>query len=68
LIDFFSYLAPRTDKQFIAVSNQKNRSEGCFRIGSLEVGKFADLVELSADITAVNPNEFLDKVKITVTK
>ena len=36
-------------------------------IGSLEVGKFADLVELSADITAVNPNEILDKVKITGT-
>lgn len=33
-------------------------------IGSLEVGKFADLVELSADITAVNPNQILDKVKV----
>lgn len=33
-------------------------------IGSLEVGKFADLVELSADITAVNPNEILEKVKV----
>ena len=33
-------------------------------IGSLEVGKYADLVELSADITAVNPNEILDKVKV----
>ena len=33
-------------------------------IGSLEVGKYADLVELSADITAVNPNEIVDKVKV----
>ena len=33
-------------------------------IGSLEVGKYADLVELSADITTVNPNEILDKVKV----
>ena len=33
-------------------------------IGSLEVGKYADLVELSADITAVNPNEILEKVKV----
>ena len=33
-------------------------------VGSLEVGKYADLVELSADITAVNPNEILDKVKV----
>ncbi|WP_216152046.1 amidohydrolase [Polynucleobacter sp. JS-Safj-400b-B2] len=33
-------------------------------IGSLEVGKYADLVELSADITAVNPNEIMDKVKV----
>jgi predicted amidohydrolase YtcJ len=33
-------------------------------IGSLEVGKFADLVELSADITAVKPNEILEKVKV----
>lgn len=33
-------------------------------IGSLEVGKYADLVELSADITAVNPNEIMSKVKV----
>ena len=33
-------------------------------IGSLEVGKYADLVELSADITAVKPNEILEKVKV----
>lgn len=33
-------------------------------IGSLELGKFADLVELSADITAVKPNEILEKVKV----
>jgi predicted amidohydrolase YtcJ len=33
-------------------------------IGSLEVGKFADLVELSADITAVKPNEIIEKVKV----
>lgn len=33
-------------------------------IGSLEVGKYADLVELSADITAVNPNEIMEKVKV----
>jgi predicted amidohydrolase YtcJ len=33
-------------------------------IGSLEVGKYADLVELSTDITAVKPNEILNKVKV----
>jgi predicted amidohydrolase YtcJ len=33
-------------------------------IGSLEVGKYADLVELSADITAVKPNEIVEKVKV----
>jgi predicted amidohydrolase YtcJ len=33
-------------------------------IGSLEVGKYADLVELSADITAVKPNQIIDKVKV----
>ena len=33
-------------------------------IGSLEVGKYADLVELSADITTVNPNEIMEKVKV----
>ena len=33
-------------------------------IGSLEVGKYADLVELSADITAVNPNDIMKKVKV----
>lgn len=33
-------------------------------IGSLEVGKYADFVELSADLTAVNPNEILTKVKV----
>jgi len=33
-------------------------------IGSLEVGKYADLVELSADITAVKPNEIIEKVKV----
>ncbi|WP_215401200.1 amidohydrolase [Polynucleobacter sp. MWH-UH35A] len=33
-------------------------------IGSLEVGKYADIVELSADITTVNPNEILEKVKV----
>jgi predicted amidohydrolase YtcJ len=33
-------------------------------IGSLEVGKFADLVELSADITAVKPIEITKKVKV----
>ena len=33
-------------------------------IGSLEVGKYADLVELSADITTVNPNDILKKVKV----
>jgi predicted amidohydrolase YtcJ len=35
-------------------------------IGSLEVGKYADLVELSADITAVKPNEIVEKVKVKV--
>jgi predicted amidohydrolase YtcJ len=33
-------------------------------IGSLEVGKYADIVELSADLTAVNPNEITKKVKV----
>ncbi|WP_231971217.1 amidohydrolase [Polynucleobacter necessarius] len=33
-------------------------------IGSLEVGKYVDLVELSADLTTVNPNEIKEKVKI----
>lgn len=33
-------------------------------IGSLEVGKYADLVELSADITTVKPNEIMEKVKV----
>lgn len=33
-------------------------------IGSLEVGKYADMVELSADITAVNPNDITKKVKV----
>lgn len=33
-------------------------------IGSLEVGKYADFVELSADITAVKPNEIVEKVKV----
>jgi len=33
-------------------------------IGSLEVGKYADLVELSADITAVKLEEIMDKVKV----
>lgn len=33
-------------------------------IGSLEVGKYADLVELSADITAVKPSEIIEKVKV----
>lgn len=33
-------------------------------IGSLEVGKYADLVELSADITAVKPIEITKKVKV----
>ena len=33
-------------------------------IGTLEVGKYADLVELSADITAVKPGEITDKVKV----
>ena len=33
-------------------------------IGSLEVGKFADLIELSADITAVKPSEIVEKVKV----
>lgn len=33
-------------------------------IGSLEVGKYADLVELSADLTAVKPNEIVEKVKV----
>ncbi|CAM3641722.1 amidohydrolase [Polynucleobacter brandtiae] len=36
-------------------------------IGSLEVGKYADLVELSADITAVKPGEILEKVKVNGT-
>ncbi len=33
-------------------------------IGSLEVGKYADLVELSADLTAVKPEEITSKVKV----
>ena len=33
-------------------------------IGSLEVGKFADLVELSADLTTVEPSEITQKVKV----
>ena len=33
-------------------------------IGSLEVGKYADLVELSADLTAVRPEEITTKVKV----
>lgn len=33
-------------------------------IGSLEVGKYADLVELSADLTAVKPAEITSKVKV----
>ena len=33
-------------------------------IGSLEVGKYADLVELSADLTAVKPEEITTKVKV----
>jgi predicted amidohydrolase YtcJ len=33
-------------------------------IGSLEVGKYADIVELSADLTAVKPSEIMDKVKV----
>ena len=33
-------------------------------IGSLEVGKYADLVELSADLTAVKPDEITTKVKV----
>ncbi len=30
-------------------------------VGSLEVVKYADLVELSADITTVNPNDIMNK-------
>ncbi len=33
-------------------------------VGSLEVGKFADFVELSADLTKVKPLEITDKVKV----
>lgn len=33
-------------------------------IGSLEVGKYADLVELSTDITTVKPSEIKKKVKV----
>ena len=33
-------------------------------IDSLEVGKYADLVELSADLTAVKPEEITAKVKV----
>ena len=33
-------------------------------IGSLEVGKYADLVELSADLTAIDPNQIKEKVKV----
>ena len=33
-------------------------------VGSLEVGKYADFVELSADLTKVNPLEITDKVKV----
>ena len=33
-------------------------------VGSLEVGKFADIVELSTDLTAVKPSEILEKVKV----
>lgn len=33
-------------------------------IGSLEVGKYADMVELSADLTAVNPYEITKQVKV----
>ena len=36
-------------------------------IGSLEVGKYADLVELSADITTVKPDEIMEKVKVNGT-
>lgn len=36
-------------------------------IGSLEVGKYADFVELSADPTKVEPIEITKKVKILVT-
>jgi predicted amidohydrolase YtcJ len=33
-------------------------------VGSIEVGKYADFVELSADLTKVNPLEITDKVKV----
>lgn len=33
-------------------------------VGSLEVGKYADFVELSADLTKVNPLEITAKVKV----
>jgi predicted amidohydrolase YtcJ len=33
-------------------------------VGSLEVGKYADFVELSADLTAVKPIEITKKVKV----
>lgn len=33
-------------------------------LGSLEVGKYADLVELSADLTAVKPSDITTKVKV----
>ncbi len=33
-------------------------------VGSLEVGKYADFVELSADLTAVKPIEITEKVKV----
>jgi len=33
-------------------------------VGSLEVGKYADFVELSADLTKVNPLEITEKVKV----
>ncbi|WP_286298216.1 amidohydrolase [Polynucleobacter sp. TUM22923] len=33
-------------------------------VGSLEVGKYADLVELSTDLTAVDPKQIVAKVKV----
>ena len=33
-------------------------------VGSLEVGKYADFVELSTDLTQVNPIEITEKVKV----
>ena len=33
-------------------------------VGSIEVGKYADFVELSADLTKVNPLEITEKVKV----